>query len=892
MTPGSKTIPTRAGAVDVLLLIAAIIGIWSFIYLLPKTHLDTAARYDVDPDQIINRANIFLATQGYAPERLSVTAHIERNKSLLNAMQQDLGRARTIEILRTDEGSVLPGYYWSVKYRFIDPSAGNFSFFSEGATVFELKMTLDGVIWSFKNNLSANTAALSVIGQGVRTINRKTLATAFSDADSTKNAVRSRLLAVSDSTLRANLSFAGVRTGSNRAPSDSATTALMLLDLENNRTVELDSQAVLSFARFYEPENMIGSVGWRIDSLQVVTGSAARTAELRLISEDPVFGQVVRLDIIVSTLGSLHSMDVVFNPDRAVDDLTSQILNLVIISIYLILSIVFVVVFFRRMSARLIDIKTALVDAVMIGIFIGVHVVLISLNAFADGQMPFWVQMGIILVLFSIVAGATSLFVFIISAVSESAAREVWPQKWLSLILIRKGIVRNTDVGWAIVRGIMLAGLLVGVGSLALTLSPSQGIDMPVRLVADRSLRPVLSAIAVSTGQGYLLMLILLVGIGSFAYRLVNHAWLVIAAITATGAIVQIAPFSLGLAWTPIIVSAVAAFILALSLIRYDFFTTFVGFVIARIFWSLSEGFLISGSPVWLDVILATLLLSLFFVVGVVGIMSRQSGGNIEQFLPEYITEMAAQERIKRELEIAHQVQGRFLPRRMPQIEGLDIAGMCLPATEVGGDYFDFIKVSPDRLAFVVGDVSGKGIEAAFYMTFVKGVIQTLATSVESTAEVMRRTNDVFRRNAPRGTFITMIYGIVDVGSGTFTFSRAGHNPAIFKRNNSSHAEPLKPVGMAIGFTDSDLFDDTIEEVSIELCPGDTLVFYTDGFSEAMNSSRELYGDERLVRKVTHVGGKGSGAILRALTEDVHHFIEGAGRTDDMTMVVIKMTVQ
>jgi sigma-B regulation protein RsbU (phosphoserine phosphatase) len=276
--------------------------------------------------------------------------------------------------------------------------------------------------------------------------------------------------------------------------------------------------------------------------------------------------------------------------------------------------------------------------------------------------------------------------------------------------------------------------------------------------------------------------------------------------------------------------------------------------------------------------------------MGLVGVLSGKSGGDVKQFLPEYITELAGQERVKRELEIAHQVQSSFLPRQMPKVNGLDIAGMCLPATEVGGDYFDFIKISKDRLAFVVGDVSGKGIQAAFYMTFVKGIIQTLSTAIESPAEVMRRTNRVFGKNAPAGTFISMIYGVVDVSTNTFTFSRAGHNPAILKRLNTVDAEPLQPKGMAIGFPRPDIFDENIEEQSIQLGKGDTLVFYTDGFSEAMNSARELYSDERIVEKVGHVGSKSSGAILRALTEDVHHFIEGHGRSDDMTMVVIKMT--
>jgi serine phosphatase RsbU (regulator of sigma subunit) len=186
--------------------------------------------------------------------------------------------------------------------------------------------------------------------------------------------------------------------------------------------------------------------------------------------------------------------------------------------------------------------------------------------------------------------------------------------------------------------------------------------------------------------------------------------------------------------------------------------------------------------------------------------------------------------------------------------------------------------------------VSGKGIQAAFYMTLVKGAIQTLCTIESSPEIVMRRLNEVFRRNAPAGTFISAIYGVVDPSTGAFRFARAGHNPAILKRADRAEPEFLRPTGMAIGFTDGDVFDRSMTEVDIRLEPGDTLVFYTDGFSEAMNSKRELYGDDRLLKKVGQVGARSASGILRTLTEDVHHFIEGAGRSDDMTMVVVKRT--
>jgi sigma-B regulation protein RsbU (phosphoserine phosphatase) len=276
-------------------------------------------------------------------------------------------------------------------------------------------------------------------------------------------------------------------------------------------------------------------------------------------------------------------------------------------------------------------------------------------------------------------------------------------------------------------------------------------------------------------------------------------------------------------------------------------------------------------------------------VVGLVGTFSRRTATEVPTYMPSYIQELAQEERIKGELELAFQVQATFLPRHMPKVEGLDVAAMCLPALEIGGDYYDFVTLDGGRLAVVVGDVSGKGIQAAFYMTLVKGFLQTLCRIFGAPAEVLRRLNVLFCENVPRGTFISMIYGVLDVEARTFTFARAGHNPVILKRSPSQDPELSRPAGLAIGLVTGPRFDNTIAEATLHLRPGDVLVFYTDGFSEAMNARKELYGDERLAQRVSEVGQRSAAEILRAVSEDVHHFMEAAGRHDDMTMVVIKL---
>jgi len=134
-----------------------------------------------------------------------------------------------------------------------------------------------------------------------------------------------------------------------------------------------------------------------------------------------------------------------------------------------------------------------------------------------------------------------------------------------------------------------------------------------------------------------------------------------------------------------------------------------------------------------------------------------------------------------------------------------------------------------------------------------------------------------------------MIYGVFDVEARTFTFARAGHNPVILKRSPSQEPDLVQPTGMAIGLVAGPTFDDTIEERTLDLRIGDVLVFYTDGFSEAMNAAKDQYGDDRLARKVGDVGNRSATEILHAVAEDVHHFVGAADRHDDMTMVVVKL---
>src|SRR5699024_2659983 len=183
-------------------------------------------------------------------------------------------------------------------------------------------------------------------------------------------------------------------------------------------------------------------------------------------------------------------------------------------------------------------------------------------------------------------------------------------------------------------------------------------------------------------------------------------------------------------------------------------------------------------------------------------------------------------ERIKQELQIARDVQQSFLPIETPQFEHLEIAAICKPAYETGGDYYDFIQLDEKRIAVAIGDVSGKGIQAAFYMTFVKGIIHSLCSETQSPADLLAKANRLFYDSARRGTIISLVYGISHLEKRSFHFARAGHNPVLKMNGENGSVEELQPRGIGIGLTKDVFFDSNIEEVELKLSGDEALILY------------------------------------------------------------------
>ncbi len=256
---------------------------------------------------------------------------------------------------------------------------------------------------------------------------------------------------------------------------------------------------------------------------------------------------------------------------------------------------------------------------------------------------------------------------------------------------------------------------------------------------------------------------------------------------------------------------------------------------------------------------------------------------------PEHIRRIKERTRMQKELEIARRVQLGLLPREEPRLPGFELSGICKPALEVGGDYFDFIRLQDGKLGIAIADVSGKGVPAAIYMTLTKGILQSHAEATLSPKSVLTKVNSLMYRTIERSWFVSMFYAVLDPENRRLRYARAGHNPAILLSDGSHDPKLLQSHGIGLGLEQGPIFEKTLAEGEIQLHSGQTLIFYTDGFTEAMNEDNEEYGEERFIRFLHEHSGLSAAATIRNALAEIERFAGEAPQHDDMTMVVLRV---
>ena len=236
------------------------------------------------------------------------------------------------------------------------------------------------------------------------------------------------------------------------------------------------------------------------------------------------------------------------------------------------------------------------------------------------------------------------------------------------------------------------------------------------------------------------------------------------------------------------------------------------------------------------------------------------------------------------EYEEAREIQQALMPKEIPQMRGLEISASWRPARIVGGDYFDVFKFGASRLGLCIADVSGKGMPAALLMSNLQAVVKALATENRSPKELVEKVNRMMSLNTTEGKFITLFYGLLDVDRKTLQYANAGHNPPVLTREDGVQVR-LVQGGLIVGAFQESVYD----QGEIDLRPGDRLVMFTDGLSEAVDGDGEEFGEERLAEASRSNRQLSAEALHRCLLDRVTDFCGGEFE-DDATVVAVAVS--
>ncbi|PLX32562.1 MAG: hypothetical protein C0600_02170 [Ignavibacteria bacterium] len=250
------------------------------------------------------------------------------------------------------------------------------------------------------------------------------------------------------------------------------------------------------------------------------------------------------------------------------------------------------------------------------------------------------------------------------------------------------------------------------------------------------------------------------------------------------------------------------------------------------------------------------------------------------------IRQSIVKERLEQELQVAQEMQRSLLPHLLPSCPKFEIAARSLPAYEVGGDYYDVLDLQQDRLGFVVGDVSGKGVSAALYMAQVKGIFQSLSNDSTGTRETLIRMNAPLCNSMEKKSFISLLFAELHTETGQLSFARAGHCPLLHVHDGKPRY--LRPDGMALGLDPSERFASTLQEETLKLQAGDIIVIYTDGVTESRDAGDVEFESERLADCVLRHKDASADTILTSILDEVQQHSGKEEAEDDLTVLVLR----
>lgn len=251
-------------------------------------------------------------------------------------------------------------------------------------------------------------------------------------------------------------------------------------------------------------------------------------------------------------------------------------------------------------------------------------------------------------------------------------------------------------------------------------------------------------------------------------------------------------------------------------------------------------------------------------------------------------SEAAEKKRLDQDLQVAHEIQRILLPSSAPELEGFQIAGVNVPARQVSGDYYDYIKVDEEHIGVTIADVSGKGVPASLIMAMCRSVLRSQAYNQLSPCVVLREVNAQLFPDIKEDMFISMAYAILDKNSSSITMCRAGHDAPLLYKAKDKTVSKINPPGMALGIDSGGVFNRVTGDFSLVLEPDDCLVLYTDGVTEALNAQGDEFGMANVIQSIQASAPEGAAAIITRLTDDLRSFVGTYPQHDDITLIAIR----
>jgi hypothetical protein len=860
---------TAFGVGDFVFIAVGLLCVFGFFLSYPSQEPRSVIQTTIAEDSVAAAANQVIRDLGYSVDGRKVSdIRLQSNTSLLDSLQFDNGRQTFIRSVSETMPPGLHPYYWDTSFL---NKRSNVETGEEGNGNIVLRLDEQGRLIEFLNPENSLPD---------RPLNRKALIHAF-EADGDLDLWKTLSDSAWDRVLRFDFD--------EDYNTDSTPDTVDITDSERSHTFKRAN--IERLMGYYLQNGGWKSMQFEFTEIQIETIHSQAVADVTVHAAAPIMGQDLRINARLLSTGALVNLDATYNPGADVQNMPG-ILEISRIAIVPIFALALIILFYFRIRSRAIDTRSALVAGILAGLMVSGTIFLREWgsSSLVGGNMQSIDLLGLALRMgFS--GAFTSVGVFALFAVGDSVMRQYWPQKLYSYDYLRQGRFFNKPIGEMILRSIILAFILCGIWTAALTFTPNLFFEIERTFLAHEAAWAPIYLFINSFWFSLLFALCIFAVAATQFYGSQKRKWLASLTIVL-GVILSIPGFqNIDPTIPEVMVFGILGIVFTLIFLKWDILTVFFTHYLFVLMLESSTGWILSGSP---D--LSVFILLLIFLLGnavaaVLFIVKGEKEQSLSSYVPDYVEELAQEQRIKQELRIARDVQQSFLPVETPRFKNLDLAAICKPAYETGGDYYDFVKLDDHRMVVTIGDVSGKGIQAAFYMTFIKGILHSLCREIDSPAEILKKVNRLFYDNARRGTFISLVYGIIDLQKKTFQFARAGHNPVLRVASRKGDFEELKPKGIGIGLS-KERFDEHLEEVELSIEDNSVLVLYTDGIVEALSDSHNFYGSDRLNTLIKRNARKSAKEILDLLAQDVRSFIGNAKQHDDMTIMVIKLKDQ